>query len=153
MTETERMIREALAKPVRPAASNLPALSDNIRQQVERQEAVQGQVIKVHTFVHVTGVGEASVDVDFSARFIEKPLLSCGAELDENQSPIAGNFPTVSAMVANWKFEELDKYRKYYVGATYAIVLTGKSDQKTWVHLGVEGRALLGPGGGAETAE
>jgi hypothetical protein len=101
----------------------------------------------VQGFLTVDKAGEVSVDVNFPVRFIERPSLSFGGELDGNHFPEAGNYPTVSVVVARWTKDLIDTTRDegFYSGATLMVVTTGKSDQKMIVHWQMSGRAFKNP--------
>lgn len=151
--ESLRRITEASKTGVSSKAT--PTIGNTVdrpRQEHEQARAIQGQVVSSQGFILTKQAGEVAQDVKFSVRFIERPLFTFGGELDENQSASAGRFPTVSAVVLQWEIEELDKYRKYFIGANLGLVTTGATTQRMWVHWRMEGKALLGPGGGADIA-
>lgn len=147
-----RIDRETQIRKARDAASGLRDAQDAIRLAHERQASVYAQVETVTGFVQITGAGELTVDVNFPARFLEKPAMSGAGELMEGQVLVAGALPTFSLVISKWKMEELDRFRRYYVGATLVVVTTGPAAQRMWGHWQATGVALLAPKGESDIA-
>lgn len=105
----------------------------------------------VNGFELIQDAGDATVEITFPVIFTEKPSMDFGGELDENQSPETGNFPTVSVVVVAWKKAYEDRVGGgegapgWYVGATLAVVTTGRADHRMWVHWGAKGKAITDP--------
>lgn len=100
--------------------------------------------------IFIEGPGELAYEVLFPVAFIEKPAISGGFELAENQSPEAGNFPTCSVGVLRWNTHTPDGpngVRTYWKGAVLSIVTTGREEppQLFYAHWQMRGRALRNP--------
>jgi len=117
------------------------------RDDAHRINSMTVKVTEVSGRVLVSGTGELNVDVNFPVWFCERPIFTFGGELDENHSPLATLFPTISAVVINWekKKEVEGVVDGYYIGASVAVVTTGRSGQALWLHWTVKGKALTNP--------
>lgn len=106
---------------------------------------------RVHGFVLTEGAGEAAHEITFPVTFTERPSMSFGGEMDENQFVEDLSFPTVSVVVVSWTKTMTDRVGGglgapgWFAGATLAIVTSGKTDQRMWVHWQAEGKALRDP--------
>ena len=131
---------------------NTPFRQQNVmetrRREVERVDEMLVKVYFVHGKILVEGTGEATVDVNFPVLFTEMPNLSHGWSLDEdsNQFATTGEFPTVNVGAVTWAKEGVtDGFRGYYRAATLGLIITGKEDQKLWVHWTMVAKALRNP--------
>jgi len=138
--------RQTIAQRQGRKASERARLEDSMA----RSQIISGEFL-------MAGVGEVSKDVVFPAKFIEKPLLSFGAELHGNSSPTVGAFPTVSVVIGGWNIEvpgetnQETPDRKYFVGATLLVVTTG-TDESMFVHWHMSGVAITNPVAGIRAA-
>lgn len=107
--------------------------------------AMQSKVFSVYGSVHLDSPGEVIVDVDFPVKFIERPISLFGAQYDGNSKPILGAFPTINAMVVQWKMSELSNQRKYYIGATIGIKASGLNNQQYFLDYLFQGMAMVNP--------
>jgi hypothetical protein len=105
------------------------------------------QITECSGTIFVEGAGEVTPPpiVQFPVAFIEKPAISGGYELVDNQALEAGNFPTCNVGVVRWVTYVPDRVRTYYVGAHLGIVTTGREDQLFYAHWQMRGRALRNP--------
>ena len=111
--------------------------------QVEQQSI---RHTRVTGFELTVGAGEATVEVDFPVWFTEKPSMSFGGELEENEYLVERKFPTVSVVVVSWKKAQADRPGGgWYVGAVLATVTTGRTEHRMWVHWQAEGKAITNP--------
>lgn len=100
----------------------------------------------------VEGEGEVLRAVSFPIFFAQKPHLTFGGSLEENQQLIAGSFPTVSVVSANWVVEKRGTQTYLYKGCDLAVVVTGaRGAQKMWVNWTFTGTGLTNPTGGLGT--
>lgn len=91
---------------------------------------------------------ELLVDVTFPVWFVDKPSMSFGAELVRDLVE-AGKYPTISVVVVRWRKEkEVRVGGGYFVGATLAIVASGRSGEQMIVHWQAEGKAVTVTGSG-----
>lgn len=106
---------------------------------------------RVTGFVLTEGAGEALHEVVFPVTFTERPSMSFGGELDVDEFVEALVFPTVSVVVVSWAKTMTDRVGGgtnapgWFAGAILAIVTSGKSGQRMWVHWQAEGKALRDP--------
>lgn len=106
-------------------------------------------------FVLTTGAGEVVYPVSFTVLFAERPALTFGGSLDDNEFVEARKMPTVSAVVVRWVKALTDRVGGglndpgWFSGAEVAIVTTGKVEQHMWVNLVFEGKAVRPPLGSA----
>lgn len=115
------------------------------RTQIERLRKVQGGIFDLTVYVPMdnnTDRGEVLVDVRFPLTFTERPIPSFGAELEHNQSPVAGFFPTVSAVVTRW---EKPEFVEQYTGAKVAVMVTGHAGMLILVALQFRGKGIQNP--------
>jgi hypothetical protein len=117
----------------------------------QREDAI-GRVHTVSGEFVVDGTGEALVPVNFPIRFIEKPRFHFGGELAPDSVITDGEFPTVSAVVGYWTYEERP-YVPHYKGATLAVVTTGPTGQKMAIHWTMTGRAITNPVSSGDSAD
>lgn len=115
------------------------------RREVARVDDITGKVHSVTGIVTIDGVGEGLVEVRFPVMFLSKPNFSHGSELFPNMTVTPQQFPTCTAMVIGWETKEPDEGRRFYVGANLAVVTTGESWQRFYVHWRMEGIALRNP--------
>ena len=100
----------------------------------------------------VEGEGEVLRPVSFPIFFSEKPHLTFGGSLEENQQLVAGSFPTVSVVSANWVVDKKGAQTYLYKGCDLAVVVTGaRGEQKMWVNWTFTGVGLTNPTGGLGT--
>lgn len=115
---------------------------------VDRVESMGVHLFRCAGKTLVRGSGEVAVDVYFPVTFTEEPVMTFGGALDLNEPLEDGNFPTVSCVVAKFLKKEKQQGEDaglYYVGATLAIVTTGRADQFMNVHWVAEARAFQNP--------
>lgn len=95
----------------------------------------------------LSGTGEVSLDVVFSVLFSGRPAFYFGGELEAGHSPIAGRFPTISAVVVAWVTEKSVEgaFDGYFKGCTLAIKTEGQVDQLLWLHWHFRGTGLRNP--------
>ncbi len=93
----------------------------------------------------VNGQGEAQIDVTFPTRFVEKPILSFGAELIEGDSQVPGFMPWANVIVLSWTTKEIPPTGRAYTGARLGVVSGGVSFQKMNIHWKFNGKALKSP--------
>lgn len=117
-----------------------------------RRNEHKARVHRISGKFMMNGVGEATQDVNFPVKFFERPNLTFGGELSPDAVLTDGSFPTVSVVVVRWNIEEPEvtttdstPERRYYVGATLAVVTTGHSSNSMWVHWTMEGKAIVNP--------
>lgn len=92
------------------------------------------------------GVGEVLIDIHFPVWFVERPNMTFGGELDENDFVTDRKHPTVSMVVVAWEKKQADRVGGgYYVGAQIACVTTGRVDNRIWLHWRAEGDAMQNP--------
>jgi hypothetical protein len=127
-------------------------IMESRRDDVKRVDAMTVKVTRVSGYVlvvHDTDVttAEASVDLTFPVVFTEKPVFTFGAELADNHRPLAGSYPTMSAVVSLWETvgEVTGATEGRYVGATVVTVSTGQAAQNIWLHYSFEGKAIRNP--------
>lgn len=108
---------------------------------------VQDQLANVHTvngLFMVDGSGEATATIAFPIKFMERPLINFGGELNPNSTVTAGNFPTISVVVGSWTLEGPPE-KRYFTGATLLVRTTGPDLQKMWIHWSAVGKAITNP--------
>jgi hypothetical protein len=114
------------------------------QEEKERVRELGGGDSEVVGFIDVSA-GESTAFVPFPVRFFERPCFTFGFELAENQMPVAGSFPTVSATVYPWEFGRRGETGAvFYTGATLLIVALGHDGMKGTLHYRFEGRSLTG---------
>lgn len=94
----------------------------------------------------VDGSGEATKDIYFPTKFIERPSFTFGGELHLDTSPVAGHFPTISVVVYRWITDPLaptDYSKIYFVGAHLVIVSAGPTAQRMWIHWRASARGIV----------
>lgn len=97
------------------------------------------------------GAGELVKDVSFPVVFTEEPFFAFGGRLEQNQVIVAGNYPTVSAVVLSFSVEKRGVSTELFRGARLIIVTTGEEDQKMWLQWQFSGMALVNPVGGGSS--
>jgi len=117
------------------------------RGQVERGRSVEGRIHKVFITINLIGSGEVLADVNFPVWFQEKPAVSSGGEMAENEVIVDTQFPTISVIVKSWVKQKRD-LAEYFTGATLIVVTSGVPGQKMIAHFQAEGKALRNPLGG-----
>jgi len=93
----------------------------------------------------VNGQGEAQIDVTFPAKFVEKPMLSFGAEVIEGDSQVPGFMPWANVCVLHWVTKESPPTGRLYMGARLGVVSGGVSFQKMMIHWTFSAKALKSP--------
>lgn len=111
---------------------------------------VSGYVTLVHPVD--AAASEASTDIDFPVVFAEKPVFTFGAELGPNHRPLAGQYPTMTACVAQWDTvgEVVGATEGRFVGARVVTVSTGQEGQVILLHYSFEGKAIRNPLSGVD---
>jgi hypothetical protein len=71
----------------------------------------------------------------------QKPIFTFGSEMQANQAPVTGSFPTVSATVSQWDSKAAGN-ATVYLGAYLIVVATGPATQKLTVHYCFQGLAI-----------
>lgn len=104
----------------------------------------------------VDGAGEATADLVFPVKFIERPNLTFGGELHLDTNPVAGQFPTISVVVNRWATDPpaantftVATLKLYFIGAQLLVVTTGPSTQRMWVHWKASAKAIINPAASA----
>lgn len=115
------------------------------RGEIERINESGAQYFKVSGEIEVVNPGEAAISVNFPTFFVDKPAFSFGAQLDAGQNTTLGNLPTCSIVVIAWHKSVRPDGSNIYVGAQFAIVTTGPSDQVMLVQWHMEGVGLRSP--------
>jgi len=121
------------------------------RAEVNRIDAFAIKTTRVNGRQLVKGTGELIVDVNFPVLFTELPSLSFGAHMEDGEVPEALNLPTVSTVVLSWLKTHEDRVGGglgmpgWFRGARLAIVTTGRTGHKVWVHWQAEGKAIRNP--------
>lgn len=138
--------------------ANLARLSADVEERRHRQsdsQDIQGTNHIVNGTSLIVGTGEALIDVHFPIAFIRVPSFTFGGELSAESVAQSGRFPTLSAIVSQWVFDDPDKdlfgasMRRYYKAAKVACVVTGPGTQKLLLHWTFSGLALTNPGAGS----
>lgn len=124
--------------------------------------AMQAGVEEVVGFVPVIGTGEVLLEAHFPVNFVGQPAIYGGGSLRDpgphveppvlGESPtladelglVDGSFPTWNVGVARWR-TAIDDATTLYVGAVFAIVVTGNPGQFSTVNWTVRGSALRNP--------
>lgn len=117
------------------------------RGDVNRAESATIKPVRVAGFELTEGRGELTIDVEFPVWFTERPAMSFGGELDENDFVETGSYPSVSVVVIAFTRAQTERVGGgWYTGASLALVVGGKQAQRIWVHWQAEGKALKNPG-------
>lgn len=128
-----------------------PKHAERRRADLDRIDAFSIKTTRVNGFQLVKGAGEVIVDVPFPVLFTERPSMSFGAHMDDGEQPEALNLPTVSTVVLSWLKAHEDRVGGgqgtpgWFSGARLAIVTTGRTNHKVWVHWQAEGKAIRNP--------
>lgn len=117
----------------------------NFHREAQQLDLVKAQANQVSGQVRVNGAGESQVFVQFPVKFTDKPLISFGAELQENEPVVSGSMPTISIVVLDWQVEERPPTSRLYTGATLGIVTGGAKYNKFIVHWHANGTAYTNP--------
>jgi hypothetical protein len=121
------------------------------RGEVERGRAVEGGVFIVEGVIALTGTGEATVDVNFPVRFIEKPVLVGGGGAADNQRIVVGEYPRWNVGVLRWHrvIDEEFPDQPTYKGCTLLIIVEGATQDATTflseAYWSARGKALNNP--------
>ena len=115
------------------------------RYDLERADAMTAKYSVVQGAVYIAGVGEALASVAFPLYFYERPIFTFGHELADNTWPVAGQFPVVSASVAQWDIKTRPDTKQHWVGAELAICLTGPTDMRSHLHFRFSGHGFRNP--------
>lgn len=116
----------------------------NTIDRADRLNDVAGRVFAATGEIGVIGPGEVVQDVLFPVRFIERPIVTFGAALEEGQSPVANAFPEWDAVVVGWTTDG-PKERLLFRGARIAIYTAGPDSQVLYIGYRMEGKALVNP--------
>jgi hypothetical protein len=82
----------------------------------------------------ISGAGETSVEVKFPVRFLEKPMFSCGWELEGNQDLVHGAFPGGHCVVYQWIYTDVPAAQhRFFTGAKLAIQTRGTNHQNMFL--------------------
>jgi hypothetical protein len=114
------------------------ARRDAARSIAATKHVVAGQVL-------VNDIGEGSCFVPFPVKFVEKPLMSDGADLAPGQIIQDGFYPQIQGTVVQWELDERPPIQVYYTGATIALSITGYAGQVMYYHYRFEGMAFVNP--------
>lgn len=121
------------------------------RGDVDRIEGIQAKHVRILGQVPIDGAGEVTFPVRFPVRFIEKPLMTSGWDMDGESDAITGNYPTVSIGTIDWEYQDFDDdYGQYWVGALVAVRTTGQTGLRIYANYIFEGKALLNPVGSSK---
>lgn len=129
-----------------PLSLSIHGALEERRHDLEQQDRISAGVFDNNFFIDTTGSGQTIAQVDFSVRFVQKPLLLTGWEMKPNQrlKPI----PVVSAGVFVWKMgKHSDTGAQFFDGATIALNVSGDPSLLATVHLSFRGKALRNPAG------
>jgi hypothetical protein len=125
---------------------------ETFRSQMQQQEVnKRGQqdmgpaATRLSGEIRVNGAGETKAEITFPIRFSEKPKLSFGAELLEEDPIVAGFMPYANVVVLGWITQERPPTSRLYVGARLGIITGGVHHQKMVVHWHLEGSAITYP--------
>src|SRR5690348_16913053 len=129
-----------MAKSVSP-----PHAIELRRGEIERMGNQSAQYYKVSGEIEVVGPGEAAISVLFPVLFVDKPAFSFGSALNPGSVVTIGSLPTCTVVVLVWHERVREDGSIMYVGAQFAIVTTGPSDQVMLVQWHMEGVGLRGP--------
>lgn len=125
--------------------------SEARRGEVDRIQGLEAKHVRLLGEVPIEGAGEVTFTVNFPVRYIEKPLMTAGWDLDGESSVVTGSYPTVSIGTVDWEMEdEDDDYGQYWTGALVAVKTTGPSDMRIYANYIYEGMALLNPVGSSK---
>lgn len=116
-------------------------------------KAMTGRAHSVYGTVALSSSGETIVDISFPVEFVERPVVSFGAALQEDSKVILGMFPQVNAVVMEWVVNDTGAERKYYRGAKLGIRAVGGTDQSFYLDFRFEGTAMVNPTSGVEDDE
>ncbi len=139
---------------IRAGLARLSTETEQRRHRILDSQDIQGTNHVVNGSSLIVGIGEALIDVFFPVSFTRIPSFSFGGELSAESVAGAGQFPTLSAVVSQWVFDDPDKdlfgasMRRYFKGARLACVVTGPGTQKLLLHWTFSGMALTNPGPG-----
>jgi hypothetical protein len=95
--------------------------------------------------VMINAMGEAYADVNFQVKFVDLPYFTYGFETKEGDRTFAGESPTGTAHVSEWKTIERLPNGVFYTGAKIQIVTTGRFYQKMILNFQFAGTALTNP--------
>mgnify|MGYP001549467804 CR=1 FL=1 len=101
----------------------------------------------------VNGIGEATKEVVFPVVFSQVPLFFIGGFLDDNQSSVATSLPTFTGGVVEYRFDLSKGQQRQYKGALICAVITGISDQVSWVNYMFVGDAVVQPTNATATTD
>lgn len=112
---------------------------------------VKDQITNVQTvngLFKVAGAGEAATDIRFPVKFMERPLMNFGAELDPTNNSFglvtAGNYPTYDCVIGRFVTEGPPE-KRFFVGAQLLIRTTGVATQNMWIHWSATAKAITNP--------
>lgn len=132
--------------------SDVQAIANNLRRRqaalAATKDRLSSQAGRVHTIsglFYVMGTGEATQEIKFPVRYVERPVCTFGAEVAPDSNITDGGFPTYSVTVGGWELEEINAAQILYVGATLFIVTAGAIGQNLWIHWSARGRAITSP--------
>ena len=132
------------------------AMQRRVQSRKSQEAAVEDQIGRVHVVMGefmTSGVGESVITVNFPVHYIEKPLITCGAELAPGIGLTDGSFPTHSVTVVMWRYDDIGANTVLYVGAMLAVRTTGAEGTNLIMSWKAEGRAITNPAGANDTAD
>lgn len=115
------------------------------RDELRRTSSMQARTHWVTGSVGITGTGELITDLKFPVTFIERPIFTQGAVLDENQPIVTGAFPDITGIVLNWVTKQQSPEQIFYVGCRIGVVAKGSFDQRAFLDYRFEGTAIVNP--------
>lgn len=132
---------------------NLPSVSGSLQRGASQRAAyfrhvdsVTGKVSTFYGYLDVPGAGEALVDIEFPATFIELPCIAGpGYILKPNQSLPAGGFPQVTVGLASLTTIKRATDVVLYTGGQLALTVDGPSVLPMTVTFQLMGIALTNP--------
>lgn len=132
------------------------AMQRRVQSRKSQEAAFDDQIGRVHVIMGefmTGGVGESVITVNFPVHFVEKPIVTGGAELAPDGVLTDGSFPTHSLTVVAWAYDEKTPNTIYYIGATLACRTTGAEGTNLIMNWKAEGRAITNPSGANDTTD
>lgn len=134
---------------------NLQGPFEARRGEVERSQSVRGGVFRLLGFQDLSKAGETTAEVNFPVWFLERPAISGGGELADNESLVDGEFPRWNVGVHKWITTEQGGVGAtglvtMYKGAIFIFVAEGPEAMRSTIHWQLEGRALRNPLAGSD---
>lgn len=135
--------------------TSLQAALNGQRQVEMHTRSISGMSRQFVVFQPVTGIGTVQFDCWFPVIFTERPVLSIGGELDDNERYVPATPPFITGSVLRWHAQtSADRMasdnNRLYRGARVGLVVHGHAaDQRMIAHLTFTGVSVAGPGGQA----